>query len=53
MDMASGLLKSKKDSFLKYWAQIISETSGKKTIGIALLLEPTPKFAEQKVKILN
>lgn len=47
-DPASGLLKYRKDQFLKCWAQIISETSGKKTVGIALLLEPTPKFAEQK-----
>lgn len=47
-DPASGLLKYKKDQFLKCWAQIVSETSGKKTVGIALLLEPTPKFAEQK-----
>lgn len=47
-DPASGLLKYRKDQFLKCWAQIISETSGKKTVGIALLLEPTSKFAEQK-----
>lgn len=47
-DPASGLLKYKKEQFLKCWAQIVSETSGKKTVGIVLLLEPTPKFAEQK-----
>lgn len=47
-DPASGLLKYKKEQFLKCWAQIVSETSGKKTIGIALLLEPTPNFAQQK-----
>ncbi|WP_239414135.1 cysteine peptidase family C39 domain-containing protein [Bacteroides sp. An51A] len=47
-DPASGLLKYKKEQFLKCWAQIVLQNSGNKSIGIALLLEPTPKFAEQK-----
>ena len=46
-DPASGLLKYKKKQFLKCWAQTISESTDDKSIGIALLLEPTQKFSEQ------
>ena len=46
-DPASGLLKYTKEQFLKCWGQLASETSDCKLIGIALLLEPTPKFSEQ------
>lgn len=47
-DPASGLLKYTEKQFLKCWAQDISESTDCKPIGIALLLEPTPKFAESE-----
>lgn len=47
-DPALGLLRYTKEQFLKCWAQGVSESSDSKLIGIALLLEPTPEFFEQK-----
>ena len=44
-DPAEGLITYTKQEFLKYWAS--SEKNGEKQ-GIALLLEPTPNFYEQK-----
>ena len=48
-DPAAGLLKYTEDSFLKSWLEI-KGTDGNPDRGIALLLEPTPKFYEQKDK---
>lgn len=47
-DPASGLLKYKKEQFLKCWVQSNLQADSKSLIGIALLLEPTLKFSEQK-----
>lgn len=45
-DPAHGLIKYKKDEFLKYW---IGNNANEETQeGIALLLEPTPKFYNSK-----
>jgi len=44
-DPAEGLITYTKEEFLKYWAT--TEKNGEKQ-GIALLLEPTPNFYEQK-----
>lgn len=47
-DPASGLLKYKKKQFLKCWTQFIPENNDNASLGIALLIEPTPEFFENK-----
>lgn len=48
-DPASGLLKYDGETFMKGWLQVHGDTIGKADIkGIALLLEPTPKFYQEK-----
>ena len=47
-DPASGLLKYTKETFLKCWGQKDNLVIDSITIGIALLLEPTPSFFEQE-----
>jgi ATP-binding cassette subfamily B protein len=44
-DPGKGLLKYTQDKFTNHW---ISTTTNKEEKGIALLLEPTPKFYEQE-----
>ena len=46
-DPAAGLLKYTEEAFLKSWLEI-KGTEGNPDKGIALLLEPTPAFYEQK-----
>lgn len=46
-DPAAGLLKYTEESFLKSWLEI-KGSDGNPDKGIALLLEPTPAFYEQK-----
>jgi ATP-binding cassette subfamily B protein len=46
-DPATGHLRYTKEMFLKYWLGI-KGTDGKPDTGVALLLEPTPTFYEQK-----
>lgn len=46
-DPATGHLRYTKEMFLKYWLGI-KGTDGKPDKGVALLLEPTPTFYEQK-----
>ena len=50
-DPASGLLKYKKDQFLRCWAQTNSQSTSQNSIGIALLLDPTPKFFDQNDEV--
>ena len=50
-DPASGLLRYSKEDFLKSWLSIRAEDSGNeshKELGVALMMEPTPKFYEEK-----
>lgn len=47
-DPASGLLCYTKEQFLKSWISVYSKDSTEEGLGIALLLEPTPKFYEEK-----
>lgn len=50
-DPASGLLRYTKEQFLKSWISIKAshpENNLNESLGIALLLEPTPKFYEEK-----
>lgn len=47
-DPAAGLLKYTKKQFLKCWAQFIPENNDNASLGIALLIEPTPDFFEHK-----
>lgn len=47
-DPASGLLKYTKEQFLKCWAQTSDGNGNKKDTGITMLIEPTPKFYEEK-----
>lgn len=50
-DPASGLLRYTKENFLKSWLSIRTENSGNelhKGLGIALMMEPTPKFYKEK-----
>ncbi len=50
-DPASGLLRYTKEQFLKSWISILEDDTGNSPaegLGIALLLEPTPKFYEEK-----
>lgn len=50
-DPASGLLRYTKEQFLKSWISICEDNAGSgpaEDLGIALLLEPTPKFYEEK-----
>lgn len=50
-DPASGLLRYNKEQFLKSWISILEDDTGNSPVeglGIALLLEPTPKFYEEK-----
>jgi ATP-binding cassette subfamily B protein len=47
-DPGKGLLKYEQDEFINYW---ISTSNNNVEKGIALLLEPTPKFYEQKGEI--
>lgn len=44
-DPAKNLIWYKKEEFLKNWA---TTTNGEEQLGVALLLEPTPKFYEEK-----
>lgn len=44
-DPSKGLIKYNKEQFLQHWA--ISVNDAGEPVGIALLLEPTPKFYEQ------
>lgn len=50
-DPASGLLRYSKEDFLKSWLSIRAENSDcdlHKELGVALMMEPTPKFYEEK-----
>lgn len=50
-DPASGLLRYTKEQFLKSWISTREDNAGNSPaegLGIALLLEPTPKFYEEK-----
>lgn len=52
-DPASGLLRYTREQFLKSWISILEDNAGDSDaeaegLGIALLLEPTPKFYEEK-----
>lgn len=50
-DPASGLLRYTKEQFLKSWTSIHGTDTGDSSeegLGIVLLLEPTPKFYEEK-----
>lgn len=49
-DPASGLLKYTEEQFLKSWVSIRDEDGGHEGggLGIALLIEPTPKFYDEK-----
>lgn len=50
-DPASGLLRYSKEDFLKSWLSIRAKNSDcdlHKELGVALMMEPTPKFYEEK-----
>lgn len=52
-DPASGLLRYTREQFLKSWISIREDNAGDsdaeaESLGIALLLEPTPRFYEEK-----